>query len=284
MSPEAGFPGYDDCRLCPRQCGADRTAGERGFCGAGDIPVVSSAFPHHGEESVLRGTRGSGTIFFCGCNLKCVFCQNHDISGSTAGGTPVSPEELAVLMLSLQRHGCHNVNFVTPTHFAPSIARAVEIARREGLVVPVVYNCGGYESPEVIRALEGVVDIYMPDVKFLDPERSARFLRAPDYPDAVREAVALMDTQVGRLQVRNGTAVRGLLVRHLVMPGGYEDSRRIMDFLASACTPGTYVNVMDQYRPCHRAADFPDIAGYPDPAEIAALKEYARDKGLTVID
>ncbi|MFC1479645.1 radical SAM protein [Planctomycetota bacterium] len=275
---------YSDCRLCPRMCGISRDKGEKGFCGAGDQPIISSAFPHRGEESVLSGSSGSGTIFFCGCNLKCVFCQNYDISSSTEHGNPVSIEKCVNIMLSLQTHGCHNINFVTPTHFTPTIVRAVKEARARGLTVPTVYNCGGYEDPNVLAELEPYIDIYMPDMKFLDSERSRIFLHAPDYPSAVKEAVSIMDRQKGALEVKGSLAVQGLLIRHLVMPGGYEDSKQIIDFISAELSSGTFVNIMGQYRPCHKAVNFKEIADYPVHAEISDLKEYAEGKGLRVSD
>lgn len=273
---------YSDCRLCPRACGASRDKGETGFCGAENRAVVSSAFPHRGEEPVLSGTAGSGTIFFCGCNLKCVFCQNYEISADTDRGTPCSAEQLADIMLSLEQQGCHNVNVVTPTHFAPTIVQALEQARSRGLTLPAVYNCGGYEDPDVLAELEPFIDIYMPDIKFFDADRSRRFCSAPDYPKRVREAVAVMDSQKGSLEIRDGIAVEGLLIRHLVMPGGYADSKRIIDFIADELSPGAFVNIMGQYRPCHKAVNFREIDGYPDQKEVSDLNIYAREKGLRV--
>ncbi len=273
---------YTNCTLCPRRCGVDRTAGETGYCGAPAGARISSAFPHMGEERPITGTNGSGTIFFRGCSLKCVFCQNHEISHITEPATS-SPSNLTRTMLALTSQGCHNINFVTPTHVTPTIISAVALARAEGMTIPIVYNCGGYELPEVLEALAGTVDIYMPDLKFLDPARSERFLAAPDYPRIAAEAMRIMDAQVGLLTTSGPAAVRGLLIRHLVMPGGYDDSRAIIDFIADELTPGTAVNIMGQYRPCHRAHAHPDIATRPDPGEVGKLRAYARERGLGVV-
>lgn len=267
------------CRLCPRECGARRGEGERGFCGAGEDIAVASFGAHFGEESVLVGSGGSGTIFLAGCNLKCAFCQNYDISHATSGrSTP--PEGIADLMFELARRACQNVNFVTPTHHAPQIARAVAVARERGFSLPVVYNCGGYESLDALRLLEGTVDIYMPDAKFLDETAASRYLDAPDYPARMKEALKEMHRQVGDLVVTGRLAVRGLLVRHLVMPGHGDDSRRVIDFLADRVSPNTYVNVMGQYRPVFRAAEFSEIARRPSPDEIDEVKRYAQVRKL----
>jgi len=269
------------CRLCPRACGARRADGETGFCGAVAQATIASFGPHFGEERVLVGRGGSGTIFLSGCNLKCVFCQNFDISQSVSGRS-VTPAALAGVMTALQEEGCENVNFVTPTHHSPQIAEAILIARRSGFSRPVVYNCGGYESVEALRLLDGLVDIYMPDAKFLDEEASNSYMRARDYPARMREALREMQRQVGDLVVRDGRAVRGLLVRHLVMPGHLEDSIRVMDFLASEVSPRAYVNIMGQYRPLYRAAEFPKISSRPRPQDVAEARSYAMRRGLQV--
>ena len=267
------------CQLCPRKCRVNRLAGELGFCGIGPEAVVASAGPHFGEESVLVGRGGSGTIFLAGCNLKCVFCQNYDISHSDAG-VKTSPTELAELMLSLQAHGCENINFVTPTHVVVQIAKAIEIARQRKLRVPIVYNCGGYESVSSLQGLEGLVDIYMPDFKFTDGQVAQRLCRAADYPDICRAAISEMHRQVGDLRIKNGLATRGLLVRHLVLPNGLAGSQEVLDFLAKEISPHTFVNVMGQYRPCYRAGEFSEIARMPNLDEIDEAKNYARKLGL----
>ena len=267
------------CQLCPRKCRVNRLAGEVGFCGIGTEAIVASAGPHFGEESVLVGRGGSGTIFLAGCNLKCVFCQNFDIS-HCAAGTKVSPAELAELMLGLEARGCENINFVTPTHVVVQIAEAIRIARQQKLRVPIVYNCGGYESVDSLNGLEGLVEIYMPDFKFVDGQVAERFCKAEDYPEVCKEALKEMHRQVGDLQVENGLARRGLLVRHLVLPNGLAGSREVLDFLATDISPHTFVNVMGQYRPCYGAGEFSEIARTASREEIAEAKEYARQLGL----
>jgi putative pyruvate formate lyase activating enzyme len=267
------------CRLCPRECGARRDAGEVGRCGTGPDALVASFGAHIGEEPCLVGRGGSGTIFLGGCNLLCLFCQNADLSHGREG-RPLSAGDIAGLTLLLEAQGCENVNFVTPTHFSPELADAVTVARKEGLRVPVVWNCGGYESVEVLRGLEGLVEIYMPDAKTLDPEFARAALDAPDYPERMAEALVEMQRQVGDLAVENGIARRGLLIRHLVMPGMLEDTRRILDFIAREISPNAFVNVMGQYRPCHRAREVPGLSRRPEREEIAEAQGYARSLGL----
>jgi len=269
------------CRVCPRKCGVDRTAGETGFCGMTDRLRVASAMPHFGEEAPLVGSAGSGTIFLSGCNLACIFCQNYDISHGRAG-REITGAQMVELMLGLQDRGCHNVNFVTPTHFAPQLVDAIDAARSRGLHVPIVYNCGGYESVEMLRLLEGYVDIYMPDAKYWDSHVSEELSAAPGYPDAMRDALKEMQRQVGELRIDNGIASRGLLVRHLVLPGGLSGSMAIIDFLAREISPRTYVNVMDQYRPCHEAHRHPILRQHPDVDFVRELRRHARELGLRV--
>lgn len=271
------------CRLCPRLCGVTRKGGDLGVCGAPLRLVVAEAGPHFGEEAVLVGTGGSGAIFLSGCNLRCVFCQNHEISHSVRG-SPWGVEDLVYAMLRLADGGCENINFVTPTHYAPQVAEAVLEARRRGLAVPIVYNCGGYERRETLRLLDGVIDIYMPDIKFFRSETADRYADAADYPDRVREAVVEMHRQVGDLRIDGETASRGLLVRHLVMPGGVEEGGAILDWLAAEISPRTFVNVMGQYRPLHRAAAFPEINRLPTDDEIIELKAHAQRLGLRLAE
>ena len=271
----------DPCTLCPRLCRARRRQGETGACGIGADLKIASVGPHFGEERPLVGTGGSGTIFLAGCNLLCVFCQNWDISHG-AEGRLSSVEDLVRQMRALERRGCHNINFVSPTHLTPPIADAIVRARDAGLSVPIVYNCGGYERVETLRHLEGLVEIYMPDCKFLDADMAATYANAPDYPETVKAALAEMHRQVGDLQIRGGLARRGLLVRHLVLPGGGADSRAILDFLADAISGDTYVNVMGQYRPCFRAGDHPALARRPTHEEIAQAQAHAVARGLCV--
>jgi len=269
----------DPCRICPRNCRVSRPAGQTGYCKLGALPVVASAGPHFGEEPPLVGRGGSGTIFLAGCNLLCAFCQNWDISHGLAG-TAAGPDQVARIMLELERHGCENVNFVTPTHFTPWLMDSVRRARLGGLTIPIVWNCGGYESLETLRLLEGTVDIYMPDAKFWDADAAARYAHARDYPERMRDALREMQRQVGPLQIVDGVARRGLLVRHLVMPGGVAGTREILAFIASEVAAGTWVNVMDQYRPCHHALNHPEIARRISRAEYQQAVGWARRLGL----
>jgi putative pyruvate formate lyase activating enzyme len=269
------------CRLCPRECGVDRRKDERGTCRAGYLPVVASAFPHFGEEPELVGSRGSGTIFMTHCNLRCIFCQNDDISHN-GDGREVTIERLADYMLALQERGCHNINVVTPTHYAPQIVSALATAARRGLTIPLVYNTGGYDSVEIIRMLSGIVDIYMPDYKFADESAAAAYMDAPDYPRVVQEVLLEMHRQVGVLVTdEHGVALRGLLIRHLVMPGGLAGTGRAAAFIARMLSTDTYVNVMDQYHPRHRAFRFPEIARRITVAEYDDAVRIARAAGLS---
>lgn len=252
------------CRLCPRACGALRAAGEVGWCGATAVAEVASYGPHYGEERELVGARGSGTIFFSHCNLGCSFCQNFEISHGH--GRSVSPRAIGDMMLELAAAGCANINLVTPTHYAPQALLALTSARERGLAVPLVYNCGGYESVEALRILEGAVDVYMPDAKFADAPAARRFCGAPDYPEVMLAALAEMQRQVGDLTLdEEGLAVRGLLIRHLVMPENLAGTDRLLDLIADGVSPRAAVNIMAQYRPCG------DVLGNPGPAGRALL-------------
>jgi putative pyruvate formate lyase activating enzyme len=237
------------CKACPRECGVNRLAGELGTCNTGRYAIVASAFPHFGEEDCLRGWNGSGTIFFSFCNLRCVFCQNWDIS-QTGEGQPATPEQIAEIMLELQQIGCHNINFVTPEHVVPQVIEAVAIAVPKGLQIPIVYNTSAYDSLDSLRLLDGLIDIYMPDFKFWKKESARRYLAAPDYPERARAAIEEMHRQVGPLTFgRDGLARRGVLLRHLVMPGMLDETEAILSWVASHLSPDTYVNIMGQYRP-----------------------------------
>lgn len=247
---ERAFKILEKCTLCPRKCGVNRLKDELGICKAGYLPEVSSYSPHFGEESPLVGLHGSGTIFLTHCNLRCLFCQNYSIS-HLGDGQRVSFERLAGMMLELQRIGCHNINFVTPTHFVPQILKALSLAVEKGLRVPLVYNSGGYDSVETLKLLDGIFDIYMPDIKFSHSEAASEYCSAPDYPEIARLAVKEMHRQVGDLVLdERGTALRGLLVRHLVLPSGLAGTPEVMKFLATEISKNTYVNIMDQYFPC----------------------------------
>jgi putative pyruvate formate lyase activating enzyme len=248
-----------ECRLCPRECRVDRLNGETGVCQAGSEPMISSAFPHFGEEPPLVGYHGSGTIFLTHCNLRCVFCQNYDIS-HLGKGECIASTDMAEAMVRLQEMGCHNINFVTPTHYTPQIVASLPEAVERGLRLPIVYNCSGYESIEVVRLLEGVVDIYMPDVKYMDKRHSKQFSNAPDYPEVIKRVLKEMHRQVGDLTINSrGIAEKGLLIRHLVMPNGVASSEAVLKFIAKEISVHSYVNIMDQYRPEYRAHEYPEI-------------------------
>ncbi|NQT75436.1 MAG: radical SAM protein [Candidatus Omnitrophica bacterium] len=268
------------CRLCPRQCRVDRLKGEVGFCKAGLAPMVSSFHAHFGEEPPISGFKGSGTIFFTHCSLRCVFCQNHPIS-HLGEGREVSAEELAGMMLGLERQGCHNINFVTPTHYMPQILEAVFIAKEKGLAVPLVWNCGGYESMEALEILDGVIDIYMPDMKYSDNAVSRKYSSAPDYFEVSKNAVKEMRRQAGDLVVEKGIAMKGILIRHLVLPDGIAGSSAIFDFIVKELSPDTYVNIMAQYYPCHHAHGFSEINRRITHREYMDALRLAREKGLS---
>jgi len=248
-----------ECRLCPRECRVNRLNGEIGYCKAPQELMVSSAFPHFGEEPPLVGYHGSGTIFLTHCNLRCIFCQNYDIS-HLGRGERITSSDMSRAMVRLQEMGCHNINFVTPTHYAPQIIASLTEAIEKGLRLPIVYNCSGYESIEVIRLLDGVVDIYMPDAKYMDEKFAKRFSNAPDYPEVVKKVLREMYRQVGDLKTNSiGIAERGLLMRHLVMPRGVASSEAVLRFIAEEISPHSYINIMDQYRPEYRAHEYPEI-------------------------
>lgn len=269
-----------DCVVCAQHCHVNRLKGERGFCRAGEELVIASYGPHFGEERPLVGRYGSGAIFLAFCNLACVFCQNFEISHE-ARGEGVTPAELAGMMVDLQEQRCHNINFVTPSHYVPQIVAAVEIAAENGLRIPLVYNCGGYESLETLRLLNGVFDIYMPDIKYDEAEVAWRLSRARAYPEVARNAVREMHRQVGDLILdEDGIAVRGLIVRHLVLPGELAGTEGTMRFLAEEISRDTYVNVMDQYHPCYRAFDQPPLDRSITRREFTGALQAARRVGL----
>ncbi len=275
------------CRACPRLCqGVDRRANQTGVCRVGRHARVASAFPHYGEEDVLRGWLGSGTIFFSLCNLRCSFCQNSDISQAPVG-EELDARELARLMVRVQEAGCHNVNFVTPEHVAPQIVEALPLAIDLGLRLPLVYNTSAYDSLDTLRVLDGLVDVYMPDFKLWDPEKSRHYLAAVNYPEAARAAIAEMHRQVGVLRAdEDGLALRGVLVRHLVMPGRLDDTAAIVAWLATR-SPDTYLNLMDQYRPDFKVRTnprFAEINRRVTGSEMARAEELARAAGLWRLD
>lgn len=273
-----------DCSLCPRKCHVDRLSGEIGFCRTGEKARVASLHAHFGEESPLVGTGGSGTIFFRSCNLLCYFCQNYDISHDAEGGE-VEPEDLADMMLSLQRRGCHNINFVTPSHVVPQILQGLFIAIERGLKVPLVYNTGGYDEVETLKILEDVFDIYMPDFKFWEERWSEKFCKAPNYREIAAAAIKEMHRQVGDLLIdESGIAEKGLLVRHLVMPNDVSNTKEVMTFLADKISEDTYVNVMDQYHPCGKATLDPAINRRLTRKEYVEAVRLTKEAGLHRLD
>jgi putative pyruvate formate lyase activating enzyme len=273
------------CCLCPRACRVDRLADERGYCGIGRDAVVASCGPHFGEEQLLVGVHGSGTVFFSGCNLRCVYCQNHDISADPSGGSAVTPERLASLFLHLEAQHCHNLNLVSPSHVIAQILAALDLAVEQRFSLPLVWNCGGYESLDALRLLDGIVDIYMPDAKYQDPAVAERLSDAADYPDRLREGLREMHRQVGSLTTGEGEiARRGLLVRHLILPHDLAGTATLVRFLAEELSPHTYLNLMDQYRPCHRASAYAELSRRPSPEEIGAAFEHARAAGIYRLD
>ncbi|MFQ3632172.1 radical SAM protein [Roseiflexus sp.] len=267
------------CTLCPLACRADRLDGEAGLCRIGREAIAASCGPHYGEEDVLRGWRGSGTVFFSGCNLHCVYCQNYDISQSVSGYAADSAQ-LAELFLDLQREGCHNLNLVTPSHVIAQILEALTIAIPKGFRLPIVYNTSGYDSVAALRLLDGVVDIYMPDVKYSDSAIGQRYSGVPHYWEVVRPALREMHRQVGDLRIERGLAVRGLLIRHLVLPGQLAGSREVLRFIADELSRDSWINLMDQYHPAYRAFDYPELARRITPREYAEVVDYARSLGL----
>lgn len=270
------------CTLCPRKCKINRLTGETGVCKTGEKAWVSSFGPHFGEERPLVGHSGSGTIFFTHCNLLCIFCQNYDISHK-GDGDEISDDTLAKIMMSLQNSGCHNINFVTPSHVVPQILSAVEIAVAYGLSVPLIYNTGGYDNVETLNLLDGVIDIYMPDFKFWDTEVARATCNAGDYPEIARLAVKEMHRQVGDLMLDDsGIARRGLLVRHLVMPDGLAGTREVMRFIAAEISTDTYVNIMSQYRPCGRANEIDMLNRCPIRIELDTALEIAKEEGIHI--
>ncbi|MBL7198884.1 MAG: radical SAM protein [Anaerolineae bacterium] len=280
---ENAYRRLEACDICPRRCGVNRRQEELGTCRTGEQAIVASAGPHFGEESPLVGRGGSGTVFFTWCNLHCQYCQNHTISQS-GEGDPVTPEALAATMLRLQERGCHNINFVSPSHVVPQILAATLIAAQAGLRVPLVYNTGGYDSLETLALLDGVFDIYMPDMKYADAAVAERYSQVREYPAINQAAVREMHRQVGDLYLdERGVATRGLLVRHLVLPGSLAGTPQIVRFLAEL-SPDTYLNVMDQYRPCYRAHTLPPLDRRISPEEYQEAVDQARDAGLRRLD
>ena len=272
------------CTLCPRQCGVNRTAGETGQCRTTDQVRVYSFMAHHGEENPLRGTNGSGTIFFSGCNMHCQFCQNSDISQDNYGML-IDTDKLAWIMLELQNQGCHNINLVSPTHIVPQILDALIKAARAGLRIPLVYNTGGYDSLEILRMLDGIVDIYLPDMKYADETIAHTYSRVSNYPAVNQAAVKEMHRQVGDLRVDNhGIALRGLLIRHLLLPAGLAGTQQIIEFIIKEISLDTYLNLMDQYKPDFNACDYPELFRLVKREEVQQAKAQARAAGLARLE
>jgi putative pyruvate formate lyase activating enzyme len=274
----------ESCRFCPRNCRVNRLENQKGYCRTGRYALVSSYGPHFGEEAPLVGSGGSGTIFFTHCNLLCLFCQNYEIS-HLGEGREAEAQTLSRIMLDLQARGCHNINFVSPSHVLAQILEALPPAIEGGLRIPLVYNTGGYDSAEALGLLEGVFDIYMPDLKFMDGAISRKYCGAADYPERVREAILEMHRQTGDLAVDNrGIARRGLLIRHLVLPEGLAGTREAMRFLSREVSPRTYVNLMAQYRPCGRAGENPPLNRRPTAGELAEAFRIAEEEGIRRLD
>jgi len=269
-----------DCNICAHECGVDRTEGVFGICGTSDQVLVSSYGPHLGEEYPLRGWRGSGTIFFSRCNLRCQFCQNYEISQANSG-QETEPGNLAIMMLELQERGCHNINFVSPSHVVPQIMAGVMIAAQAGLRLPLVYNTGGYDSLQTLELLVGVIDIYMPDMKYASPQTALHYSKIPRYPQVNQAAVKEMHCQVGDLHInQRGIATRGLLVRHLVLPNRLAGTDAILRFLAHEISKDTYLNLMDQYRPAYKANQHPKLRRAIKRSEFEETVQMAREHGL----
>jgi putative pyruvate formate lyase activating enzyme len=269
------------CDICPRNCAVDRLNGETEYCGIGARAVVANACHHHGEEPPISGSRGSGTIFFAGCNLRCVYCQNHQISQDWRPLPETDTAALARVMLDLQARGCQNINFVTPSHVAPQIVAALLLAVPLGLNLPLVYNSSGYDALETLRALDGIIDVYLPDLRYAAGDAAAKYSDAADYPAVARAAVREMYRQVGNLKMdEDGVAVRGVIVRHLILPGGLSGSYQTLRFLAEEISPQITLSVMSQYGPQHRATAHPEIARQLEQGEYAAVVEWLDEFGL----
>lgn len=273
----------ESCTVCPRNCKVNRLKGEIGKCRSTEDVVISSVSPHYGEEPPLVGYGGSGTIFLTNCNLACIYCQNYDISHLKAG-QKVELKELATAMILLQNRGCHNINLVTPTHFTPQIVKSLILAIEMGLTLPIVYNCGGYESVETLKLLDGIVDIYMPDVKYSSNDFGKKYSGVPDYFDVVKKALKEMYRQVGDLKMSdNGIAYRGLLIRHLVLPNDLAGSREVLSFIANEISKNSYLNIMDQYRPEYKAYKHKELNRRITMKEYNDVVEMAKEFGLRIL-
>jgi putative pyruvate formate lyase activating enzyme len=277
---EQGFKLLESCCICPRKCGVNRLKDEKGFCKTGIKPRICSYMPHHGEEPPISGTQGSGTIFFSYCNMACVYCQNYEFSQS-GQGREVDSEELAKSMLELQKIGCHNINLVTPTHVMPQILKALESAINKGLKIPLVYNTGGYELAEIIKLLDGIVDIYLPDMRYGDGNTAVRYSSAPDYPKYNWEAVKEMHKQVGVAEIDDkGIIKKGIIIRHLVLPNNISGTDKIMKFISEEISKDTYISLMSQYCPYYKASQFKEISRRITSQEYEEAKQLMNKHGL----
>jgi len=272
-----------ECRVCPRDCKVNRLKDKKGYCKTGRNVYVASYFPHRGEEFPIRGFNGSGTVFFSYCNLGCVYCQNYDIS-QLGEGREVSPEELAAIMLYLQEEGCHNINWVTPSHIVPQLLEALYIAAKKGLKIPIVYNTSSYDSLETLKLLDGVVDIYLADLKYLKEEYGRKYSKVKNYPEVAREAIKEMHRQVGDLKTdKNGIAYKGILVRHLVLSNDISTTKQVLKFLKNV-SPDMHVNIMAQYYPYYNAFDYPEISRRITTKEYFDALDYAEKLGLKIVN
>ncbi|MFC1533687.1 radical SAM protein [Thermodesulfobacteriota bacterium] len=282
---EQAYAIFEECELCPRQCGVNRLKGERGFCRSTARPVIFGSQPHFGEEISLVGANGSGTIFFSNCNLRCVFCQNWPIAHE-GRGDEVKDDDLAELMIKLQKMGCHNINLVTPTHVMPNILNATRMAMKKGLRIPLVYNTSGYERLEIVKLLDGIVDIYLPDMKYMDSDKAAKYSSdASDYPEVTKKAIIEMSRQVGEHMVdKRGVALKGLMIRHLVMPNRVAGTEQFVRWVSKNLSKSTYVNIMAQYHVAFLAFNYPEIARGISLEEFMEAMEWAEKYGLTNLD
>ena len=277
---EKAYKLLSSCEVCPHKCRINRLKGERGFCRSGKEVMISSYNNHFGEEPPLVGNFGSGTIFFTNCNLKCVYCQNYPIS-QLGNGNKVTLQELAKIMLALQKRKCHNINLVTPTHFVPQILKSLKLAIEMGLDIPIVYNTSGYDSVNALRLLDGVVDIYLPDARYADNEIAIKYSSAPDYFEIMKKALKEMHRQVGDLALdKTGVARSGLIVRHLVLPEGLSGTKKILHFIAREISPHTYISLMAQYFPAYQAGQFPPLSRRIDKEEYREALQIFKEEGL----
>lgn len=277
----AAYKAMRSCRLCPRDCGVNRLEDEAGFCQTGKIVSVSSANSHHGEEPPISGSRGSGTIFFASCNMRCIFCQNYPIS-QLRHGKKTTPSDLAGTMLRLQKDNCHNINLVTPSHVVPQFLAGLYIAAQKGFTLPIVYNSSGYDGLGALKLLDGIIDIYMPDIKYAESENARLYSGTSDYWDAVRPAIREMHRQVGDLKLgKNGIATSGLLIRHLVLPKNISGTEKVLEFIADEISTKTYVSLMSQYFPAHKAVDHPIMRRGVNREEFQKAVDIFHKLGLT---